>query len=57
MSRRTETGYEALQARASGRMTAKLATKGERCKSGDCAAKVTTLTWGDLALCLKGRRW
>ncbi len=24
MSRRTETGYEALQARASGRMTAKL---------------------------------
>jgi len=24
--------------------------------SGGCAVKVMTLTWGDLALCLKGRR-
>ena len=26
-------------------------------KSGGCAAKECVLTWGDLALCLKGRRW
>ena len=25
-------------------------------KSGGCAAKECVLTWGDLALCLKGRR-
>jgi len=25
-------------------------------KSGGCAAKACVLTWGDLALCLKGRR-
>jgi hypothetical protein len=31
-----------------------LATKGWRCKSGGCAKKVTTLTWGDLASRLKG---
>jgi hypothetical protein len=33
-----------------------LATKGERRRSGDCAGKVIVLTWGGLALCLKGRR-
>src|SRR5450631_1591043 len=33
-----------------------LATKGGRRRSGDSAAKATTLTWGDLASCLKGRR-
>jgi hypothetical protein len=31
-------------------------TKGLRCKSGGCAMKECALTWGDLALCLKGRR-
>ena len=34
-----------------------LATKGKRRKSGDCAVKAVSLTWGDLALRLKGRRW
>ena len=33
-----------------------LATKGGRRKPGNRAAKATTLTWGDLALRLKGRR-
>jgi hypothetical protein len=33
-----------------------LATKGKGCRSGDRAGKVTTLTWGDLASCLKGQR-
>lgn len=33
-----------------------LATKGGRRKPGDRAVKVTTLTWGDLASRLKGRR-
>jgi hypothetical protein len=33
-----------------------LATKDERRRSGDSAAKATTLTWGDLASRLKGRR-
>jgi len=31
-----------------------LATKGRRRKSGSRAVKATRLTWGDLALCLKG---
>ena len=31
-------------------------TKGLRCKSGGCAVKECVLIWGDLALCLKGRR-
>jgi len=26
-------------------------------RSGGCAVKECVLTWGDLALCLKGRRW
>lgn len=26
-------------------------------KSGGCAGKECVLTWGDLASCLKGRRW
>ena len=26
------------------------------CRSGGCAEKVSVLTWGDLASCLKGRR-
>ena len=33
-----------------------LVIKARRCKSGGCAAKECVLTWGDLALCLKGRR-
>ena len=34
-----------------------LVIKAKRCKSGGCAAKECVLTWGDLALRLKGRRW
>jgi len=33
-----------------------LVTKGKRRRSGGRAAKECVLTWGDLALCLKGRR-
>lgn len=33
-----------------------VATKGGRRRSSDSAAKATTLTWGDLALGLKGPR-
>jgi hypothetical protein len=33
-----------------------LVTKGKRRKSGGGAVKERALTWGDLALCLKGRR-
>ena len=33
-----------------------LVIKAKRCKSGGCAVKECVLTWGDLALCLKGRR-
>ena len=33
-----------------------LTTKAWRRRSGDGAGKVEVLTWGDLALCLKGRR-
>ena len=33
-----------------------LVIKARRCKSGGCAAKECVLTWGDLALRLKGRR-
>ena len=33
-----------------------LVTKGRRRKSGGRAVKECVLTWGDLALCLKGRR-
>ncbi len=32
-----------------------LTTKGKCRKSGDCAMKAIVLTWGDLALLLKGR--
>jgi len=31
-------------------------TKGRWRKSGGCVMKECVLTWGDLALCLKGRR-
>src|SRR3970282_1292983 len=56
-SRGTRTGYEALPGRASGQRTAKLPRpRLRRCKSGGCAGKATVLTWGDLALRLKGRR-
>jgi hypothetical protein len=40
--------------RANGREA--LVTKVRRRKSGGRAAKECVLTWGDLALCLKGRR-
>ena len=33
-----------------------LVTKGRRRRSGGRAAKECVLTWGDLALCLKGQR-
>ena len=33
-----------------------LVVKAKRRKSGGCAVKDRVLTWGDLALCLKGRR-
>ena len=56
-SRGTRTGYEARPSRASGQQTAKLSRpRLRRCKSGGCAGKATVLTWGDLALRLKGRR-
>jgi hypothetical protein len=55
-SRRTEIGYEAVPSRASGHVTAKLSRPKLRCcKSGGCSGKVVVLTWGDLALRLKGR--
>jgi len=34
-----------------------LVIKAKRRKSGGCAVKECVLTWGDLALCLKGQRW
>ena len=34
-----------------------LVAKGQRRKSGGCAVTERVLTRGDLALCLKGRRW
>ncbi len=33
-----------------------LVTKAKRRRYGGCGMKVCVLTWGDLALCLKGRR-
>ena len=33
-----------------------LVIKAKRRRCGGCAMKVCVLTWGDLALCLKGRR-
>ena len=33
-----------------------LVIKARRRKSGGCAVKECVLTWGDLALCLKGQR-
>ena len=33
-----------------------LVVKAKRRKFGGCAGKECVLTWGDLALCLKGRR-
>ena len=33
-----------------------LATKAKRGRSGGCAGKAMSLTWGDLASCLKGQR-
>jgi hypothetical protein len=34
-----------------------LVIKAKRRRSGGCAVKECVLTWGDLASCLKGRRW
>ena len=57
MSRWTRTGYEAVPSRASGQEIAKLSwSRLRRRKSGGCPVKDRVLTWGDLALCLKGRR-
>jgi hypothetical protein len=33
-----------------------LVTKAKRRRCGGCAMKECAITWGDLALCLKGRR-
>src|SRR3990172_11603659 len=56
-SRWTRTGYKALPSRASGQDSAKLSwSRLRRRKSGGCAVKDRVLTWGDLALRLKGRR-
>ena len=33
-----------------------LVIKAKRRRSGGCAVKECVLTWGDLALCLKGQR-
>ncbi len=33
-----------------------LVIKAKRCKFSGCAVKECVLTWGDLALCPKGRR-
>jgi hypothetical protein len=48
-------GVGAQGERANGREA--LATKGRRRRFGDRAVKATILTWGDLGLRLKGRRW
>ena len=57
VSRWTRTGYEAMPSRASRPMTAKLLwSRLRQRKSGGCAVKDRVLTWGDLALCLKGQR-
>ena len=56
-SRRTETGYEALLSRASGLVTAKLSRpKRNGVDPAVVRGKSSFLTWGDLALRLKGRR-
>ena len=57
MSRGTRIASEAAPARASRQATAKLLwPRARRRKCGGCAVKDRVLTWGDLALCLKGRR-
>jgi len=54
---RTEIGYEAWPTRASGHKTAKLSRSRVRLRrSGARAGTVSVITWGDLALRLKGRR-
>lgn len=45
----TEQGERAMNREA-------LVIKAKWCKSGGCAVKECVLTWGALALCLKGRR-
>jgi len=56
-SRRTETGYEASLSRASGLVTAKLSRpKRNGVDPAVVRGKSSFLTWGDLALCLKGQR-
>jgi hypothetical protein len=63
-SRRTETGSEALPSRVRAGDREALTTRAERRRSGGCAGKAIVLTpdqvrgrlWGDLALCLNGRR-
>jgi hypothetical protein len=57
VGRRTETGYQALRARASGRVTAKLSRpEADGVNPAAAQRRPRTLTWGDLALRLKGRR-
>jgi hypothetical protein len=57
MSRWTRTRYKAVPIKASGHETAKLLwSRIRRRKSGGCVMKECVLTWGYLALCLKGRQ-
>ncbi|ACF42780.1 hypothetical protein Ppha_0454 [Pelodictyon phaeoclathratiforme BU-1] len=57
---RTQLNFEAFfwgESGESGLMTEKLSwLKSMQRKSGGCEGKDCVLTWGDLALCLKGRR-
>jgi hypothetical protein len=56
-SRCTRTRLEATPSGTSRHMTAKFRwSKLRRRKSGGCAMKDSVLTWGALALCLKGQR-
>jgi hypothetical protein len=55
--RRTGTGYEGAADQGKRAYDCEaIATKDRTCKSGDGVVKAEILTWGDLALRLKGRR-
>lgn len=56
VNRRTETGLGAVDQGESAMNDEALAVKGKRRKSSDCALKANSLTRGDLASRLKGRR-
>lgn len=56
VNRRTEIGLGMVDQSESALGDEALAVKGKLCKSGDCALKANSLTRGDLASRLKGRR-